>query len=602
MCGIVGYIGANDAKSILLDGLDTLEYRGYDSAGIYVTDSEKQGHLFKEEGRIKALRDTVDDSIEAFSGIGHTRWATHGVPSAKNAHPHQSKSRRFSIVHNGVIENFIEVREAYLPNTQLVSDTDTEIIVQLIAKLVEEDGMETMDAFKKAINVLDGSYAVALVDSMDPDTLYAAKNKSPLLLGTGDNFNVISSDAMAMIKQTNDFIEIMDGEIATLTKDSIHIETLEGETVERDSYVAEIDANDLGKGTYPHYMIKEIDEQPVVMRKLIQNYQNDNGELEIDESILNKMKQSDRIYIVAAGTSYNAGLIGKKIFESITQIPTEVHLASEFAYNMPLLSDHPYFIFLSQSGETADSRQVLVQTNKLNHPSLTITNVKGSTLSREASDTLLLHAGPEIAVASTKAYTAQIAVMAILSDVYARDNGLETNIDIAHELGLVANTIEAVIDDGHIFEQIAKENLVDSKNAFYIGRGSDYHLVLEGALKLKEISYIQAEGWASGELKHGTIALIEEGVPVVSIITDKNTALLTRSNAHEVISRGANSIILAMDGVHREEDSYVIPQVHQLLTPLVSVVPTQLLAYYTALHRGNDVDKPRNLAKAVTVE
>ena len=602
MCGIVGYIGANDAKSILLDGLDTLEYRGYDSAGIYVTDSDNQGHLFKEEGRIASLRNTVDDSITAFSGIGHTRWATHGKPSVNNAHPHQSKSGRFSIVHNGVIENFIEVRETYLPNAELVSDTDTEIIVQFIAQLVEEDGMETLDAFKKAVKVLDGSYAVALVDSMDPDTLYAAKNKSPLLLGTGEGFNVISSDAMAMIKQTNNFIEIMDEEVATLTKDSIHIETLDGETVERDSYVAEIDVNDLGKGTYPHYMIKEIDEQPIVMRKLIQNYQNDNGELEIDESILSKMKQSDRIYIVAAGTSYNAGLIGKKIFESITQIPTEVHLASEFAYNMPLLSEHPYFIFLSQSGETADSRQVLVQTNKLNHPSLTITNVKGSTLSREANDTLLLHAGPEIAVASTKAYTAQIAVMAILSDVYARYNKLETTIDIAHELGLVANTIEAVIDDANIFEDIAKENLVDSKNAFYIGRGSDYHLVLEGALKLKEISYIQAEGWASGELKHGTIALIEEGVPVVSIITDKNTALLTRSNAHEVISRGANSIILAMDGMQREEDSYVIPQVHQLLTPLVSVVPTQLLAYYTALHRGNDVDKPRNLAKAVTVE
>ncbi|WP_080147108.1 glutamine--fructose-6-phosphate transaminase (isomerizing) [Marinilactibacillus piezotolerans] len=602
MCGIVGYIGNKDAKEILLNGLDTLEYRGYDSAGIYVTDEENQGHLFKEKGRIAALREKVDGSINAFSGIGHTRWATHGVPSVANAHPHQSTSGRFTIVHNGVIENFEEVRDAYLSDVEFHSTTDTEVIVQLIAWFVESEGLETIDAFKKATVTLKGSYALALVDNENPDTLYAAKNKSPLLLGTGEGFNVISSDAMAMVRETTEFIELMDGEVATLTKDSIKIEDLAGEVIERDSYTAHIDANDLGKGTYPYYMIKEIDEQPAVMRKLVQQYQNAEGQLEIDEEVLAEIIESDRVYIVACGTSYNAGWVGKQLLERVTGTPTEVHLASEFAYNTPLLTKKPFFIFLSQSGETADSRQVLVQVNKAGYPSLTLTNVPGSTLSREAKHTLLLHAGPEIAVASTKAYTAQIAVLAILAECIEKSNGETSPIDVAHELGIIANAIETVIDDHEIFEHLSVTHLSTSKNAFYIGRGIDYYVVMEAALKLKEVSYVQAEGWASGELKHGTIALIEENTPVISIITDEVSGPHTRGNAHEVISRGANSMIISMEGLDRQEDAYVLPKVHDLLTPLISVIPTQLIAYYTALHRGNDVDKPRNLAKSVTVE
>lgn len=602
MCGIVGYIGNKDAKEILLSGLDTLEYRGYDSAGIYVTDEENQGHLFKEKGRIASLRDKVDESINAFSGIGHTRWATHGVPSVENAHPHQSTSGRFNIVHNGVIENFEEVRDAYLSDVHFHSTTDTEVIVQLIAWFVESEGLETIDAFKKATVTLKGSYALALVDNETPDTLYAAKNKSPLLLGTGEGFNVISSDAMAMVRETSQFIELMDGEVATLTRDSIKIEDLAGEVIERDSYTAHIDANDLGKGTYPYYMIKEIDEQPAVMRKLVQQYQNEDGNLEINEDVLAEVKESDRVYIVACGTSYNAGWVGKQLIERVTGTPTEVHLASEFAYNTPLLTKKPFFIFLSQSGETADSRQVLVQVNKAGYPSLTLTNVPGSTLSREAKYTLLLHAGPEIAVASTKAYTAQIAVLAILAECIAKSKGTDSPIDVAHELGIIANAIETVIDDHEIFEHLSVTHLSTSKNAFYIGRGIDYYVVMEAALKLKEVSYVQAEGWASGELKHGTIALIEENTPVISIITDEVSGPHTRGNAHEVISRGANSMIISMEGLNRQEDAYVLPKVHDLLTPLISVIPTQLIAYYTALHRGNDVDKPRNLAKSVTVE
>ncbi len=602
MCGIVGYIGNKDAKEILLSGLDTLEYRGYDSAGIYITDENATGHLFKEKGRIASLREKVDQSVTAFSGIGHTRWATHGIPSVENAHPHQSTSNRFTVVHNGVIENFEEVRDAYLSDDTFYSDTDTEVIVKLISWFAESEGLDTIDAFKKAVVTLKGSYALALVDNTQPDTIFAAKNKSPLLLGTGEGFNVISSDAMAMIRETNQFIELMDGEVATLTAGTIKIEDLAGTVIERESYTAEIDANDLGKGTYPYYMIKEIDEQPAVMRKLVQQYQNDEGQLEINEDIISEIKESDRVYIIACGTSYNAGWAGKQLIERIAGIHTEVHLSSEFAYNTPLLTENPFFIFLSQSGETADSRQVLVQVNQAGYPSLTLTNVSGSTLSREAKYTLLLHAGPEIAVASTKAYTAQIAVLAILSECIANSKGFESFIDVAHELSIIANAIETVIDDHEIFDHLSVTHLSSSKNAFYIGRGIDYYVVMEAALKLKEVSYVQAEGWASGELKHGTIALIEDNTPVISIITDEVTGPHTRGNAHEVVSRGAHSMIISMEGLDRKGDAYVLPKVHDLMTPLISVIPTQLIAYYTALHRGNDVDKPRNLAKSVTVE
>lgn len=601
MCGIVGYIGNQDAKEILLHGLETLEYRGYDSAGIYVTDTDKEGHLFKEKGRIAALRDHVDDSVDATSGIGHTRWATHGQPTPDNAHPHQSASGRFTLVHNGVIENFNQLKTEFLSDVTFKSETDTEVIVQLIGKFAE-DGKDTLEAFKKTVSLLKGSYALALVDSENPDTLYAAKNKSPLLLGTGEGFNVISSDAMAMIKETNQFIELHDGEIAEVTRDAYSIQKIDGTTIYRDPYTAEIDANDLSRGTYDHYMLKEMDEQPSVIRHILQEYFNEDHSIKIDESLLEKIEGSDRIYIIAAGTSYHAGFIGKQLIEQIAKIPVEVHVASEFAYNTPLLSDNPYFIYISQSGETADSRQVLVQTNEAGYPSMTLTNVKGSTLSRESDDTLLLYAGPEIAVASTKAYTANIAVLAILATALAERKGLEAPFDIQHELSIVANAIQQVIDDSSIFDELSKEKIMHSRNAFYLGRGIDYYVSMEAALKLKEISYIQTEGWASGELKHGTIALIEDGVPVISLITDEKTALLTRSNAHEVISRGANSIIISMEGLNEDEDTYVLPHIHRLLTPLVSVVPTQLISYYTSLHLGNDIDKPRNLAKSVTVE
>ncbi|MCG1074432.1 glutamine--fructose-6-phosphate transaminase (isomerizing) [Staphylococcus epidermidis] len=601
MCGIVGYIGYDNAKELLLKGLEKLEYRGYDSAGIAVVNDDGT-KLFKEKGRIAELRKVADNSDEDGTlGIGHTRWATHGVPNYENSHPHQSTSGRFTLVHNGVIENYEELKAEYLSDVTFSSETDTEVIVQLV-DYFSRQGLATEDAFTKVVKLLHGSYALGLLDDNDKDTIYVAKNKSPLLVGVGEGFNVIASDALAMLQTTNQYKEIHDHEIVIVKRDTVEIKDLEGHIQQRDTYTAEIDAADAEKGVYDHYMLKEIHEQPAVMRRIIQEYQDEKGNLKIDSEIINDVADADRIYIVAAGTSYHAGLVGKEFIEKWAGVPTEVHVASEFVYNMPLLSEKPLFIYISQSGETADSRAVLVETNKLGHKSLTITNVAGSTLSREADHTLLLHAGPEIAVASTKAYTAQIAVLSILSQIVAKNHGCETDVDLLRELAKVTTAIETIVDDAPKMEQIATDFLKTTRNAFFIGRTIDYNVSLEGALKLKEISYIQAEGFAGGELKHGTIALIEDGTPVIGLATQENVNLSIRGNMKEVVARGAYPCMISMEGLNKEGDTYVIPQVHELLTPLVSVVTMQLISYYAALQRDLDVDKPRNLAKSVTVE
>lgn len=600
MCGIVGYIGIEDCKNVLLNGLEKLEYRGYDSAGIALM-KDHEVNVVKVKGRIAALREKVGNTISGPLGIGHTRWATHGVPSVENAHPHQSTSERFTIVHNGVIENYKELKKDYLQDAEFKSETDTEVIVQLVEKFSKETA-DTTEAFRKAVSLLHGSYAIGLIDKQDADTLYAAKNKSPLLIGIGDGFNVIASDAMATLKETDQYVEIHDEEIVLLQRETVTIQKLDGTTVERAAYTAQLDMSDIEKGTYPHFMLKEIDEQPFVIRKIIQEYQNDSGELELAEDIRQAMKDADRVHIIASGTSYHAGLVGKQLIENVAKIPVEVHVASEFAYNTPLLSEKPLFVFISQSGETADARAVLVKIKKAGYPALTITNVPGSTLSREADYTLHLHAGPEIAVASTKAYTAQIAVLALLAVDSAKAKGLRLDFDPLQELGIVASAIESLTDQKEAAEQLAKDYLDTARSAFFIGRKVDYYVCLEGALKLKEISYIQAEGFAGGELKHGTIALIEDGIPVIALATQKDVNHAIRSNVQEVVSRGANALVVSMEGMDQEEDAFVLPHVHELLTPLVSVIPLQLLSYYAALHRDCDVDKPRNLAKSVTVE
>ncbi len=600
MCGIVGYIGNEQAKDILIKGLHKLEYRGYDSAGIALV-GDNGLELYKEKGRIAELEKTIGKEAAGMTGIGHTRWATHGAPSKENAHPHQSVSKRFTLVHNGVIENYQQLKREHLQNVKLVSETDTEVIVQLIETFAE-NGLSTEEAFRRTLSLLHGSYAIALVDNQDNDTIYVGKNKSPLLVGIGDGVNVVASDAMAMLHITKEFIEIMDQEVVIVKKDSVQVKNLDGTNVARDSFTTDIDESDTEKGTYNHFMLKEIDEQPFVIRNIIQKYQNANGKIKLDQDIRSAINDADRVYVIAAGTSYHAGLVGKELMEKVAKKPVEVHIASEFLYNEPMLSEKPLFIFISQSGETADCRGVLVNVKKQGYNSLTITNVPGSTLSREADFTLHTYAGPEIAVASTKAYTAQMAVFSILAMDSAYAQGINTDFDAMQELGLIANAMEVLCDQKDKLEQIARDYMFETRNCFFIGRALDYHVVQEGALKLKEISYIQAEGFAGGELKHGTIALIEDGTPIVAVTTQKHVNLNIRGNVQEVVARGAKACIISTDSTKEEGDQIVLPDIHELMTPLVSVVPLQLIAYYAALHRGCDVDKPRNLAKSVTVE
>ena len=602
MCGIVGVVGNTNATDILIQGLEKLEYRGYDSAGVFLA-SEGKSQLVKAVGRIAELSSKAE-GVEGTAGIGHTRWATHGKPTEDNAHPHRSETGRFVLVHNGVIENYLEIKEEYLAGHHLKGQTDTEIAAHLIGKFAEEDGLSTLEAFKKALHIIRGAYAFALMDAEDPSTIYVAKNKSPLLIGLGDGYNMVCSDAMAMIRETNQYMEIHDQELVIVKADSVEVQDYDGNVKERDSYTAELDLSDIGKGTYPYYMLKEIDEQPTVMRKLIQAYTDESGQVVVDPAIIKAVQEADRIYILAAGTSYHAGFASKKMLEELTDTPVELGISSEWGYGMPLLSKKPLFIFISQSGETADSRQVLVKANEMGIPSLTVTNVPGSTLSREADMTMLLHAGPEIAVASTKAYTAQIAALAFLAKAVGEANGNEKAkaFDLVHELSIVAQSIESTLSEKEVIDEKVRGLLETTRNAFYIGRGQDYYVAMEASLKLKEISYIQCEGFAAGELKHGTIALIEDGTPVIALLSDPVLASHTRGNIQEVAARGAHVLTIAEENVAKETDDLVLTAVHPYLSPISMVVPTQLIAYFATLHRGLDVDKPRNLAKSVTVE
>ncbi|EHJ57362.1 glucosamine-fructose-6-phosphate aminotransferase [Streptococcus urinalis FB127-CNA-2] len=603
MCGIVGVVGNRNATDILMQGLEKLEYRGYDSAGIFVC-NEKTSSLVKSVGRIADLRAKIGIDVAGSTGIGHTRWATHGQATENNAHPHTSQNDRLVLVHNGVIENYLQLKNEYLNGHVLNGETDTEIVVHLIGQFVS-DGLSVLEAFKKALHLIEGSYAFALVDSENPDTVYVAKNKSPLLIGLGQGYNMVCSDAMAMIRETSEFMEIQDKELVVLKKESVEVFDYDGNAVERESYTAELDLSDIGKGTYPFYMLKEIDEQPTVMRRLISKYTDKDGNMMIDPEIIKSIQEADRLYILAAGTSYHAGFASKSMLEKLTDKPVELGVSSEWGYNMPLLSKKPMFILLSQSGETADSRQVLVKANEMGIPSLTVTNVPGSTLSREATYTMLLHAGPEIAVASTKAYTAQVAALAFLAKAVgeANQNVLAKSFDLVHELSIVAQAIESTLSEKELIASKVENLLATTRNAFYIGRGNDYYVAMEASLKLKEISYIQCEGFAAGELKHGTISLIEDRTPVIGLISASEVvASHTRGNIQEVAARGANVLTVVEEGLEREGDDFVVNKVHPLLSTIAMVVPTQLIAYYASLQRGLDVDKPRNLAKAVTVE
>lgn len=599
MSGLVGYIGERNAKETILEGLKKLEYQG-DSSGIAILGNGVA--VYKEKGKIQDLEQSIQaEKLTGTAGIGHTRWATRGKPNRMNAHPHQSRSGRFVLVHNGMVQNDAELKKKYLPEVKLMSETDTEVIVQLV-EYFQHQGMDVEKAFRRVLNELQGTFSLVLVDAQDPDTLYAAKNKSPLVLGIGHGHeNMVASNTMAMIHVTNQFKDLRDKEYVILSRDAVEIKDFKGQKIDRQTYTVNWDASSTDKGNYEHFMLKEIDQQPTVLRNIIKEYRNKDGQLRAGDH-LDHMHIPKRIYIVACGTSYHAGLAGKRLLEQVARIPTEVHIASEFLYGQPLIEADSLFVFISQSGETADSVGVFNNMKQLGHPTLAVTNVEGSTLYREADYTLLTHAGPEMAVASTKAYTAQVAVMAILSTYLAERQSLQTGLDVFYELQKVSRAMETLQGLKDQAKQIAHQFLKGGKSCFFIGRQLDHTVCLEGALKLKESSYIQAEGYAAGEFKHGPIALIEEGTPVFVLITDESTASIMRNNIQELDSRGANICVLAAEGISEPGDAWVLPKVHPLLTPLVTVIPLQLIAYYAALALGREVDKPRHLTKSVTME
>ena len=598
MCGIVGYIGELKATDVILNGLKKLEYRGYDSCGISFLGNKKSRFItYKTPGRVDYLINSFDYNIDNFIGIGHTRWATHGEPNQVNSHPHSSSSDRFIVVHNGVIDNYRELTVKYLEGVKFVSETDTEVIANLI-ELFSKD-MNAEEAIRKTLSLLEGSYALLIMDNEATDTIYAAKNKSPLIIGSSDKGITFGSDLMALVGNSEYYYLIEDKTFIVAKKNGesfFKSYDIIGKEVNLIKHKMDMADDEIDKGGYEHFMLKEIFEQPSVIRRIISKYLI-NGKLDLNKEIYDLFKDKKRIYIIAAGTSMHAGFIGKYYFETMTRIPTEVFIASEFAYNPPLLEKDALFILISQSGETADLRACLVNIKRLNYPVLTITNVITSTLAREADYALPIYAGPEIAVASTKAYVAQVTVLAIIAYCLS---SVKT-FDLHFELSKLTIAMESLIDNKEYIENLVKRRL-KKRNCFYIGRGVDYYTSLEAALKLKEISYIQTEGFAAGELKHGTIALIEKDVPVIAIITQKNINNNTRSNIQEVKARGAKTIIISLESVSDASDDIVLSDVHSSLAPLLSVIPTQLIAYYKAKELKLDIDKPRNLAKSVTVE
>ncbi len=589
MCGIVGYIGENRAAPIILEGLKKLEYRGYDSAGIALYNAKIKS--YKAVGKIANLEKVVDYTNCATFGIGHTRWATHGRPSEANSHPHYSQDKRIFLVHNGVVENYQDLKNDYLDDVEFYSDTDSEVLANLISKFLNETG-DIDKSIQKTMKVVEGSYALALIIDGDEKTMYAVKNKSPLLIGVGDDFNMLGSDALAMGRETSRVMELNDLEYAKITRKQITIFDVQGKSYNREILKMETSELEVDKGIFGHYMLKEIYDQPTVIRKLIMEYL-ESGQFNKPE-IKAMLATASSVHIIAAGTSYYSGLVSKSLLERGLQKEVHVHIASEFVYDTPFLVDKPLFIFVSQSGETADSRAALVKVKKLGYATFTITNVANSTLAREADGWMLLHAGREIAVASTKAFVAQLVVFLLLARTDYEN--------LEQELSKVSLVIEDIFTNREKLESIAKKYFVGASSCFYIGRGVDYKIALEGALKLKEISYIHTEGMSSGELKHGTIALIDEASPVVALISQASIADNTRSNIEEVNSRGANTITIVREGLSKKGDTIVYSDVSEEVAPIATVVVLQLLAYYTALHLGCDIDMPRNLAKSVTVE
>ncbi len=608
MCGIVGYIGKSDGQKFVLNGLEKLEYRGYDSSGI-VTVSDNRLHLTKKKGRLQVLRDELEQHpLRGHLALGHTRWATHGAPSDVNAHPHTDEKGEFAIVHNGIIENYMELKhDLQEKGHHFLSDTDTEVIAHLLAEYDTGNLLDTVYEVKKH---LQGAYALGIVSKNEPDTLIAVRKESPLIIGVGKEENFIASDIPAILEHTRDVYFIENGEVVVLTKDNVTIFDENRNLVTREVKHIDWDMSAATKAGYPHFMLKEIHEQPQAIRDTVKHRLQQDGTVSLGDVAWTKELLQDihKIYIVACGTAYNAGRVGKVALERLTGIPVETDLASEFRYRDPFVNEHTLLILVSQSGETADTLAALREGKRKGARIFSITNVIGSSIARESDDVFYTWAGPEIAVASTKAYTTQLVAFYLIAMNMALLLGKMERSEydsLLTEILALSDKIELMLKKESDIKQIA-DSIKDKNAVFYLGRNMDYNSAMEGALKLKEISYIFTEAFAAGELKHGTIALIEEGTPVITIATQ--TALLdkTFSNMQEVKARGAHLIAFTREfaiTICNEADVTVtIPECPDLLMPVVSIVPAQLLAYYTSVLKGNDVDKPRNLAKSVTVE
>ncbi len=610
MCGIVGYIGDKQAAPFLLDGMSKLEYRGYDSAGIAVL--EEDGHIRVDKcvGRLDALRRKLEGNMpKGTAGIGHTRWATHGRPSDRNAHPHTDTSGKFVVVHNGIIENYMKLKEDLIKKGYVfVSETDTEVVAQLMADQYDGSFENTV---KKVLKMIKGSYSLVFMCEYDPDKLICTKKDNPLIIGLGEDENFIASDIPAIISRTRRTYIMSDGEIGTVCRDKVWVEDIDGTPITKKVFEVKWNAEAAEKGGFEHFMLKEIYEQPKSIRDTMTG-RVDAEDKKITFPELNwtqeEMAGINKIFIVACGTAYHAGIVGKYYLEQLAHIPVEVDIASEFRYRTPLVDGSSLTIVISQSGETSDTLAALREARRLGSRTLAVTNVVGSSIARDADQVLYTYAGPEIAVASTKAYTTQILAMLMLAIYIGRLRGTMAE---AREKELVTGLLEIPEQVHEMLENVDQIKIFarrygSSEDAFFIGRSLDYAVALEGALKLKEISYIHAEAYAAGELKHGTLALIVEGVPVIVLATQEDVYDKTVSNLQEVKAREAVVIAMGFEGdesLAKYADHVIyIPRTGKYLAPLLAVLPLQLLAYYAALTRGCDVDKPRNLAKSVTVE
>ena len=612
MCGIVGFAGREQAAPILLDGLERLEYRGYDSAGIAVLSESAGLQVKKSKGRLKVLSAMVDGgkSVDGFIGVGHTRWATHGEPNYINSHPHTSEQGKIALVHNGIIENYVEIKDFLISRgVHFCSDTDTEVVAQLLEYYYLISG-DLLGSVYKVLDRIEGAYALGILCADMPDSFIAARKDAPLLLGYGEGCNFIASDVTAIIKHTRDISYMDDGEVAVVTADEIHVFDALGQPVEKQHSYVDWDVSAAEKGGYAHFMFKEIMEQPEAVRKTI-SPRIKNKLIEFEELSLSDeyIASLSKIFIIACGSSYHVGMVGRYNLERLLRKPVEVMLASEFRYADPLVDEHTLVVVISQSGETLDSMAALREAKSLGARILSIVNVVGSSIARESDDVLYTWAGPEIAVATTKAYSTQLVLLDMFGVWLAKKTGSIKPSDyalIVEELLALPEKMESVLENIDEIKYLASRYF-NHNSVFYIGRNLDYALGLEGSLKLKEISYIHSEAYAAGELKHGTISLIEEGTLVVALCTYAPLFDKAVSNIVEVQARGADVIALTTEGRRRQmgktvENVLTVPDTHLILQPSLGVIPLQLFAYYVALQRGCDIDKPRNLAKSVTVE